>query len=581
MKIRSIYRNLVIAISIFSLSACEKQWDDHIEVDNGRETETIMQVLSSTPETSIFASLLKSTGYSELLSGDKAITVFAPLNSALETLDFADEDATRAFVRNHIAYLSYTISNNNFSKDSIEMLNSKILPTGNMSVGGAAVNAEKFNIKTANGILHLMNEGIAPKLNIWEYLQAQSGYNIVDFIVSRNSKEMDMDKSVFLEFDENGNRVYDTVWIDKNIVLDELMINNESQRFTFVLMDNTVASSILSKYAKYFTRPDVNQQDSILMTELVRDCVLLPVKINAAGQYETVFGVKVDINGLTSEYEASNGYVYIISAADVKIYENKIKTKIIEAEDYKSTYSNRASWALRYRPWASGGYDMMMNGISRDLVNYTYLDENDELVESSVTYTYYYNNAGSAATYASANNCYIEFEVDMYSVDYEIYWLSHDDIDWHSNKELYESKHNTTVVDTLWRPLPLTQKMLISLPDEEKVSRSSVNGSITNNFNNSTVFAATSIAGGDPATKEVKLNRYNTTDGDSEVRNFMPNLESMFAGSDAFGDKDILKCPRYGKTTLMVANTVRETGNNVGLIFLDYIKLVPKVDVND
>ena len=100
-------------------------------------------------------------------------------------------------VRNHLAYASYPISQGKFAAEKVVMINEKNLQVEGLKINGVAVlnEAGKYNLTTANGILHLMNGIIPNQKNIWEYLQGESNHLQITFIKMHDRKAMDMEKS--------------------------------------------------------------------------------------------------------------------------------------------------------------------------------------------------------------------------------------------------------------------------------------------------------------------------------------------------------------------------------------------------
>ncbi len=158
----------------------------------------------------------------------------------------------------------------------------------------------------------------------------------------------------------------------------------------------------------------------------------------------------------------------------------------------------------------------------------------------------------------------------MYSCDYEIFWLTYDDYN-----------HGFTVPETgltpgVTMPMKLEQKLLISFPEEPVLMRES-DAKISNNFTSYSLMAGVAISG---VREETQLVRYRQNI--SNVNNVgLYMLDVISDGEDIYGSGGILKCPAQGKATFFVANTVRGLNADAGLIFLDYIRLVPKVDPND
>lgn len=585
MKMKLMYYIYLVAIvcSLLLLFSCENQWDDHIKDETGRSSENLMQAILSKPELSGFASILQKTGYDAFLSGDRMITVFAPVNESLSGIDLENKAELLKLVKNHLAYQEYPVSGGAFIADTVEMLNQKRLPLKGLSVGGKGLVDKAYNISVGNGVLHLVSSPIDLRLTIWEYLNEQTGYPQVEFLKSITFEEMDQTNSIQTGFNEVGQPVYDTVWIVRNKLLEKYPIDKEGHHYTFVLLDASPFNRIETKYSRYFKRPEQAQQDSLVRAELIKDCVLLPVEIDAAGRYYSLDSVLVDIDPsmIKERYEASNGLVLKLSDAEVKVYENKLKTILIEAEKYVSYWADGDAWTHRTRKEASGGIDMMMNGTTRYIVTYQVVDENGiPYPDSTSTATFDVNcftGSSNNSYIARESNCYIAYKPLLHSVPYRIYWAAHDDM----------SGHITSTKEH-WEPIKFSQKMLFSFPDEAPLSRSA-SAVIENHFSETTVFSSSRFTAG--RRDEFPLRRYTVSETNANKGLYMleenpdssgeDDFYKVFAGSDEFGDKDQLICPRYGTSTIFVANTTINKGTTSGMIFLDYIKLVPQVDIND
>ncbi|VBB48013.1 exported hypothetical protein [uncultured Paludibacter sp.] len=567
---------LIIAFTLIGFVACTSPWDDHVAI-KGNNGKTLMEIISENPQTSTFATILQKTGYDNLLSGDKILTVFAPTNDVLASVDLNDLETLKTLVKNHIAYSSYTIIEGHFSTDKVEMINTKKMSISGQQINGVSVNSENgnFNISTANGILHLMNGIIPFQKNIYEYLLTQSGNLQAEFIKKQDRLIMDMTKSVQIGVDLNGKPLYDTVWINQNKFLEAYPLNDESKNYTYALIPNNVVERIETKYAKYFTRTVTSDQDSIVRLELIKDCILEPVEINADGKYISVDGVKMDINAanILETYSASNGLIYKLSDADVKIYENKVKTIFIEAENYDSIFADvSAAWSVRNKSSLHGGKDVLMNSRTEFISKYSSTD--------SIVYTNIYFYTDPAQTYTGGlgkvNNCFIQFKPVINSVTYKIYWSAYDDFSWH-----YDGSKTR-------EPVKFSMKMLLSFPEKPIVYRNA-SALFVNNFSPYTVFASTRFTAGVQEEKELQRCNISTVDVDSPYfllsRNYLytdeNNYFNFYNGTDALGDRETLICPTYGKSTIIVSNTTEYKTTYCGPILLDYIKLVPQVDPNE
>lgn len=589
---KAIFKYIPIALVALLFAACESQWDNHIEANELRG-KTLMQMLLEHPNTTVFASIVEKAGYDQLLSGDKALTVFSPSNESLSGVDMNDVEGLKAIVRNHLAYAHYTLSDGLFSTLTIEMINSKRAVAQSWKIGGIEMLKDigSYNLTLRNGIMHIIDGVIPMQNNIWEYLHQQTGNLQAQFILEQDRFIMDMEKSIQIGVDPlSGKPLYDTVWINTNPLLEAYPINDEAGRFTFVLLPNSVVNRIETKYAKYFAKEDPAKQDSIVRLELIKDCVLLPVELTSDGRYSSVDGVLMDITiaNIQQVYQASNGAVYTLSDADVKIYENKVKTIHLEGEDYFSYYSNNAnSWMLRYRPTLSEGKDMVLNAPTTYLTQYVYTNP-DTTINVSINRTFYPMGSSNVG---NVNNMYIEFRPVINSVPYKLYWSAYNDYSSNINLPVVLNINNgtETVTDTTYITNHFSQKLLISFPDKPRVSRNPSTAFLENNFSTTSVFASKRIVAG--VQEEKQLFRC-ITEPDATLAGYMmlsrnlvntseDDYFNFFTGEDGLGNRESVINPTFGEATIFVANTTETRAGNSGMIFLDYLKLVPVVDPNE
>jgi hypothetical protein len=574
MNLKLRYKSVLVLTAMVLLTACDA-WRDDTQLKNGDLDKTLYEVIRANSDISIFAHILQLTGYETFLREEQALTVFAPADNALKDMDLTNVEALTVWVKNYIAYLTYyTDQSGTFEVNAIEMLNGKSVPVNASGISGATI--IKANWTSANGVLHIIDNVIIDRKNIWEYLQEQPGYEQIDFIRSLEEEVMDRDKSVQTGVDVNGQPLYDTVWVKRNTFLETYPLDNEYQSFTVVLLEKAALDVLKAKYAKYFIQKDPIAQDKEIIRQITSDLTLKKQVITTSGRFPSQDDILVDINptDIKESYQASNGMVYKLSAADIKMYENKIKTQIIEAEDYASRYDGASTdpekdaWVVRYRSWASGGKDVVLKGATRNTVEYDEYDPEEDVIKRlSKTYTYTITYRTNDPIVSKASNAYLKYEPVMYSVDYEIYWVAYDDI---------TSHYTNFGDDTIKRPMVLEQKLLISFPGELPLVRDN-DAKITHNFSPNFVMAGVSTAGIHEETQLVRY-RVNTT---TTATQGLFVLDQPFTAEDSFGGSTTLKSSTYGKATFMVANTVRETNTNAGLIFLDYIRLVPLVDPND
>jgi hypothetical protein len=409
---------------------------------------------------------------------------------------------------------------------------------------------------------------------------------------------MDMTRSVQKGVDMLGRPVYDTIWTTQNDFLEKYPLGDETRAFNVLLLEPDALTYLTAKYTKYMKQDDAQKQAKDILKSITSDLILYPSNIDKAGRYLSMSGdsllVDVDPASITEVYQASNGKVYKLNAVDVKMYNNKIKTKELQAENYADRWDGQDGWEVRYRSWASGGMDVVLKGQTRTTFTYYIWDDVGDSVKTvSETRTFQMIHRNNEGFVSKSNNAYLKYEPEMFSVPYKIYWRAYDDKSAHiyavtgklyaleNNKfvPLYTVSGEDTILYTMRFPMKLEQKMLISFPGKPVLSRDK-NGTILNNFYSYSMMAAPSIAGD---TEEKLLTRYKAaaTDNMFMLATSLTASLTPYTSADDFGQNSILKCPTYGKATIFVSNTVREKDTNAGVIFLDYIKLEPIVDPND
>lgn len=557
-------------------------WDDDVNLKDPDLNKNLSELIAQDPEISTFAEILKKTGWDERLQNEPSLTVFAPKNEVLTHLNLSDTEALNEWIGNYIAYMShFTDKDGNFTTDGkvniIEMVNQKEVP-----VYPASLVEGKSNMACANGVLHIIDDILEFRKSIWEYLQEQSGYEQVEFIKSSKEQVMDSARSVQTGVDINGKPIYDIVWKEVNTFLETYPLDDERQKMTVVLLDRTAFDAIKAKYAKYMKRDNIQEQEKEIKTQLIGDLVLTHTTINETKRYMSFLDsilVDIDPAHISESYKASNGMVYKLTAADIKIYQNKIKEQIIEGEHFTDRWDGQSAWITRYRSWASGGQDVVLQGRTQQTFNWElYFPENDSTAAMSGNKSFVYSET-EASTFiqSSSLNAYIQYEPTLYSCDYKIYWKTYDDINAH--RYVVSVPENAVLKadsDSIIQ-MTLMQKLLISFPGKPVLKRNS-DGTITNHFTPYSLMASSTKSG---LNEETQLKRYRWNSS-------ITNLELFLVGdsypdvNDAFGTYEVLKCPTHGKATFFVGNTVSTTTQSyAGLIFLDYIRLVPLVDPND
>jgi len=541
---------LIAIVTVTALLAACNPWDDHIELTNQGLNETVMDVLKQQPDLTTFAKILEVTGYDSILVQPQNYTVFAPTNAAWSGLDTTDKNLMCRYVKNLITPKSIPLVSDAFTVSKVQMLNGKFISVSGKSIDGNELS--QWNLLAGNGIIHKLAVTLQPRLNIWEFINQDtySSNHQVTFLNRQQQRTMDLDKSYLLYLDEQGHPVYDTAWIESNQWLSRYALNNEDSTYTVLLLDGEAYSTLKEKYTPYFSIYSTtintdgvristlrkNETDNQVLAEITRDMMLRPVTLTGGETALSVDGVKVRIpaSAIDMSYRASNGTVYLINSAEVKMYQNKIKDIQLEGEDY--LYSNVASTVIskRFKDWASGNFDVVLSG----------RDENGLFALSSQ----------STAFYSNIMNSYLAFAPQLNSVPYKVYWKSYDDL----------AAHVTANAN-------VPQKMFFSVPGAPSLTWAS-GGVVTNNFNDSLVFIGQNMAG---MNIETELGMWVTTGTNKLVAR-----EQLASHPDFAVDR--LPCYSFGTASIWVSTNAFSTNNTTGgSLFLDYIRLVPQVNPDE
>ena len=238
--------------AVTALTACS-EWDDHYEapVSQAESGLTLWQTMQQHPELSDFCEVLSKTmvlkqhkkttvSYADLLNGAQTFTVLAPVNGSfnkdsvlnLLATDKGDSMVVRSFVGNH---LTYSMVNSNEKPSEFFLLNTKRATIG----GGQAlgVNVKQANVKAKGGILHVLQNTLPYRQNLYEVLLNDPRYSGVgEQLSSYEEDEFDPLQSVAGGMVDGEQLYVDSVFNERNIMLDRVgKIATEDSSFIMVV----------------------------------------------------------------------------------------------------------------------------------------------------------------------------------------------------------------------------------------------------------------------------------------------------------------------------------------------------------
>ncbi|WP_163398318.1 fasciclin domain-containing protein [Flavobacterium fluviatile] len=340
------YKKLLFVLLTIGLASCSSPWDDKEDNGDANLNKTLNEAISSTSQTTEFGKLLTQTGYDKILAASKTYTVFAPTNEAIKAVSTTilnNPEALKKFVENHIALTSYS-SVRNTDEERIKMMSEKYLTfKGSTIIGDATiVTADRY---AANGVFHIVNKALAPKQNIWEYVNSQAGISeMSNYLLSL--KEFSIYNSdAIAKLEATPGFLADS--LSNSFLKNVYNLNNEKNSYTLFLMENDGFDAEVTKMIPYLNKPSVDSTAIYSKYFTVRDMAFpkaytkdeLPEKLTSR------FGVEFDVDKTQIVGEPivlSNGIVYIMKKVEVKI-EKRLVATIIQGEN------NSGYWGVRSR----------------------------------------------------------------------------------------------------------------------------------------------------------------------------------------------------------------------------------------
>lgn len=546
---KSVFYIPLLAVLLLMNGCYETAWENHALQDKVLGSN-LVEAIALYPELSTLSSMLKKTGYDEVLKSANSFTVFAPTNAAWSVVDTTNIDLMRKLVGTLIVYKSYTSENDELFT-SIKSVNGKTIYYDAETQTFNAAKITNGDICAANGVIQITDKIVERNDNVWEFLSGKTAYQQFLFINSLNSRVMDPDKSVAVGVDANGMIKYDTVWKNINTFLQKYPIDSEDSLYTYVVVENEGYNRLYDKYRNYFRMGTVAQTDSTTHFNVCQDFVFKGiVDITKFDTLTNVDGVKVPLKDvvITQKYNASNGLVYIIKESNIRL-KDKIKPIFIEGEAY-----NKASDVnyvfTRYKRNARGERDVVLS--SGETQADTLYRRTTGLKDSVVSKTYFINSG----LVANISNFNIEYKTKVNSANYDVYYVAYDDIADH-----FDSTY------TNYGVYKIVQKLYISLPGATPLKYGILDNSrgVANNYLGDTrCFVGSGRAGVKELTKLKQWNLFSTTQ----------LVETPVISSTA----EILSVPKTGELTMWLCNAARSNASSrQGLLFLDYIMLVPRI----
>lgn len=354
MKIR--YKQFLLlsaALLVLQLfSGCSKTKDDRNSVGDESLKLNLFELVSANPQLSTFKEYLIKTGYDKVISSSKNYTVFAPVNSALTSLDPAvvnDVAKLKMFIGNHIGLQTYRTADAQ-TQTRIAMLNGKYNNMLGKQVEDAVITtADKY---ANNGLLQVIDKALPALDNCWDFLSNSSDAPVKQktFMLSLFRKVFDVSNAIVVGVNPStGEPIYqagtDSVFTNLfwNRVHD---LQQEKKQYTLFMLTDAAWDAEVAKFTPYFVTNTADSNTLVTSWNVVKefavDTVYQPSSIPAVVTSKFGTQLPVDRAAIVKTIKTSNGIVYIMNKLDVQPA-SKFKTITVEAERYNASSINRNS----------------------------------------------------------------------------------------------------------------------------------------------------------------------------------------------------------------------------------------------
>lgn len=532
---------IALLLITIALSACKKQWDERTEAVDQQLDKNVVQQIQENGNLSTFSGYLTKLGYDKLLAGSKTYTIWAPTNQALQGIDPATVNDTaklKKFVNNHIASQVYLTT---APKPTM-----RVRTLGGKNVTFTSTTVEDAQITTANqyvsnGVIHVIDKAIPPKMNISEYIRSLNG--VADkhkaYILRNDTNYVDTSKATVQSYDPKTGKpilVPGTGLVSINKYFNRVAsLANEDSTYTYFVLTDAAYDAERNKVSKYFAT--VTNSEDTTMNILAGFNVLKDAAVRGMVP-QTGLNNLVSVNNVpvpaaatavVQSYSASNGMVYVVNSLPFDI-KNKITEIVIQGEQPSFFARTDARGSMFYRSRRD------KNGLTL----------NDIMIGTTATLP-----ANFFAAYKLPN---------LYTCQYKIVVRAINDISFTTPTDIVESFNFGQITAPTISGGTIAPNDVVKFP-AQRMGPVSFNGvplvnwdevtlpTPANKSATSLLTPPTNIAGGNPTTTATAANTINLTNGNLTVLK-RTSINMYVIGANA-------------------------TAANTNNITFDYVKLVP------
>lgn len=339
MKTTSYFLISLLALGM-AASCSELKDDDHYgnfdtQIANNElkiVTVSSEEYINSRSDLSDINDLFKSQGiYDELHKKGQLSTMLVVTNDHFKK----PEEKTEFVTRSHISDISLSPANLE-DGTRLMMWHGKYVNVSIDSVGknGNIIDHILFNngavkevIKTTTGYIYVLSEMIETPTSLYDFINdLDDDYSIFrDMVLASGGREFDRANSKAIGVNDQGNTVYDSVFIYRNTFFDAVNfdMNSESLTATLLLPSNKVINDALEVAHQKLQNWELERSDSILKNWILKSAFYnrryTPAQIQTTelqdlkSIYNTQWRTNVQKVDSSDPIELSNGIVYKIT----------------------------------------------------------------------------------------------------------------------------------------------------------------------------------------------------------------------------------------------------------------------------
>ena len=319
--------SILVFIGIIVITGCQDDWNNYYYRDPGKNNErTVWEAINDNPDYSIFVELIKENKLDSIFTTDKSLTVFVPSNAAFA--DFVrDSIDVRILLQYHI--IERVLNIHDIQKSRIIETSSKKYALVERISSTFTIDGEEITNPSPlckDGRYYELGKVLYPKPNLYEFLSMNSEI-ITRYIDQFEIIVLDYERSRPLYFDEDGNTVYDSVYIKENLFYQTFFpVNTEfrSSMATMIIFDEEQYIAALDEMAdklgaSFTDHSDIPEswQFNVLLPKVIEDNIFEGVRQLSdfyKGRLRNMAGDSVDVDFLNIDEDfrlvASNGIIY-------------------------------------------------------------------------------------------------------------------------------------------------------------------------------------------------------------------------------------------------------------------------------